>query len=545
MNFKPINKLVAALLLGAAGTLAAGAQGYHDGVDNFNADRFDVAEQILLNTIDKPDTDKSEAYYYLGQIAFRGGDLAKAKNLFEQGQAANPANPYNSVGLGQILLKQGDKKGAEALFKEAQKLAKKDNAIYAAIGRAYFNVDPTLYAEDIQKYIDKGQEKSKYTEPSIFVLLGDITENPGEAAAQYEQAIMQSNDRGEINREAYVKYANKYFHQNPAFAIKKLEEFAAADPNSALAQRELAEKYYENDQFGSACIQYGKYMANPNHFQKDEQRYAGLLFSAGEYAKSLEVANEVLAADPNNQYMYRVLMLNKNAMQDYAGAEEAGRKLFTLPGVEPIPNDYILYATALSNQEKYDEAVQIFEQAVAANPDKPELMPKLSDALDRAGNAERAVEVMKAYLDGGNGSTTDLYNMARRYDSLARALPEESEERIAAANEGLKYIDMCIEKVPDNFNLYRTKGQLLLSANNNKPGEEMAAAYEKMIELLDADPANKEKYNGSYRAAYYLLGTYYIVAEDGKDKGIQYMEKYLEINPDDEAVRSILDKAKA
>ena len=46
------------------------------------------------------------------------------------------------------------------------------------------------------------------------------------------------------NTEAYVKYANTYFFVNPTMAIEKLAEVLAKNPHSALAQRELAEKYY-------------------------------------------------------------------------------------------------------------------------------------------------------------------------------------------------------------------------------------------------------------------------------------------------------------
>lgn len=547
MNLKSVSKFVLTLavaaLTGSTGTIKA--QGYQDGVDNFNADRFDEAKEILTNTLGNANTDKAVANFYLGQIAYRNNDMASAAASFEAGRNANPEYPYNLVGLGQLALKQGDKKAAEVYFKDAIKLAKKDNAIYAAIARAYFNVDPTLYADDIQKNINKGLEKSKNSEPDIYVLQGDMNPNPGEAAALYEMAIEQSKSAGQVNREAYVKYANKYFRQNPRFAIKKLEEFNEADPESALAQRELAEKYYENNQFGSACNQYGKYMANPNHFQKDEQRYAGLLFSAERFDESLDVANKVLAKDPDNEYMYRVIMLNKNALKDFSGAEAAGRKLFAKPGVKLIANDYILFANALSDQNKHDEAVAVYEQALELNPDQVDLMPRLSDALDRAGQQDRAVSVMKTYLDGGNGSTTDLYNMARRYDSLARTLPEGSDERKAAAIEGLKYINMCLEKVPDNFNLYRTKGQLILAANDNTPNAEMAQAYEKMIELLLADPSNADKYSSSLRAAYYLLGVYYLPIDGMKDKGLDYLNKYLTLNPEDETVRNIVNKATA
>lgn len=530
--------IFASLVLGSMATISA--QGYQDGVDNFNADRLDVAKTILLNTLNDPSTDKAVSDYYLGQIAFTEGDLAAAQKYFTEGSTANPNYGYNFIGLGEIALKKGDKGAAENYFKQATQIDKKNTAMIAAVARAYYNVDPAAYAKEIDKNIAKALKDSKNKEAAVYVLQGDMSaaEDPGDAAAKYEMAISMDGDKGIVNREAYVKYASTYFRVNPKFAIAKLEELNEKEPNSALAQRELAEKYYDNDQFGSACIQYGKYMANPNHFQNDEQRYAGLLYSAGEYQKSIDVANSVLAKDPDNEFMFRIIMMDNLKLNDYAAAVAAGEKLFADAKAEKNANDFIFYADALAGMEKFDDAINVYNQAIAANPDKADLLPKLSDVQKRAGKNADAVETMKKYLDAGNGSVQDIYTMANTYDRLARSYEAGAPERIEAAKEGLKYIDMAIEKVPDNAALYRTKGQLWLSVDSDDP--QMAQAYEKMLEIYDADPANLDKQKQSYQAAYYLLGVHY--SKTDKDKAIEYFNKYLTLAPDDEQVRQIVEQ---
>lgn len=94
-----------------------------------------------------------------------------------------------------------------------------------------------------------------------------------------------------------------------------------------------------------------------------------------------------------------------------------------------------------------------------STPTKPIFFPRLSAVYDRAGQNDKAVEVYKKYLDMGNGTTNDLFSMARRYQGLARSLEKDTPERAEAAKEGLKYIDMAIAKVNDNGFLYATKGQ--------------------------------------------------------------------------------------
>ncbi|MDE6176984.1 MAG: tetratricopeptide repeat protein, partial [Paramuribaculum sp.] len=403
-----MKKLLLSLFL-ACGLSAMAQGGYQDGVDNYNAGRLDVAKVILNNTLNDASTDKGVAYYYLGCIDMNDKNIAEAKSNFEKGIQANSHNGYNLIGLGEIALRNGDKPGAEKYFKEAIATDKKNPALLVAVARAYYNVNPTLYAKEIDKNIQKALKDSKNTEAAAYILLGDMqaAEDPGNAAGQYEMAISQDQAKGNVNREAYVKYANTYFRVNPKFAISKLEELNKLEPNSALAQRELAEKYYDNEQFGSACLQYGKYMENPNHFQSDEQRYAGLLFSAGEHAKSLELAKKILAEDPENYFMERVVLLNHSSESQYSEAIKAAENLFNNPNAKLIPNDYILYAEALSGVGQDSAAIEIFKKAVELNPDKPELLAKLSQAYDKGGNPEASVETMKKYLELGNGSVND------------------------------------------------------------------------------------------------------------------------------------------
>ena len=177
------------LLLGSMANVSA--QGYQDGVDNFNADRMDVAKTILLNTLADPSTDKAVSDYYLGQIAFAEGDFAAAQKYFSEGSTVNPQYGYNFIGLGQMALKNGDKKAAETYFKEAMATDKKNAALIAGVARAYFNVNPALYANEIEKNIAKALKESKNREAAVYVLQGDMSaaENPGDAAAKYEMAI--------------------------------------------------------------------------------------------------------------------------------------------------------------------------------------------------------------------------------------------------------------------------------------------------------------------------------------------------------------------
>ena len=466
-------KFLFSLLLGA-GALSAYAQGgYQDGIDYYNADRFEDAKEILLNTLNDGSTNKALSYFYLGSIELREKKTSAAKEYFEKGIAADANCGYNYVGLGQIALAAGDKKTAQDQFKQALKIGNKDAKVMAAVARAYYNVDPVAYAKEIDKNIKDAFKVSKNLESAVYVLQGDmVTNDPGKAAGLYEQAITYDQS---VNPEAYVKYANVYFQVSPKYAIDKLVELNEKLPTSALAQRELAEKYYENNQLTMAAEQYGKYMNNPNHFQRDEQRYSGLLYFGQKYDESLKVAKKVLANDPKNPYMQRMVLLNEYALKNYDAAKAAGDKLFATPGTEFTFNDYSTYGDVLNELKDYNGAIKAYEEALKIRADKWDTYSKLSSVYTSLEDYAKAAEAQQKFVDNGGDDVTltDFFVLSNRYKNLAITSEEGSAARKEAAVNGLKYIDMAIEKAAEESrpSLYRNRATLLILRDGSESQE--------------------------------------------------------------------------
>ncbi|MDE5555184.1 MAG: tetratricopeptide repeat protein, partial [Muribaculaceae bacterium] len=126
-------KLILSLFAAAALSATAQSQGYKDGIEYYKAGQYDNAKTILNNTLNNPETNKSLALYYLGQVALTQGEKQAAKDYFDKGIAADPNCGYNYVGLGAIDLLNGQVAQANDNFKKAQGLAKKDNELTVAI----------------------------------------------------------------------------------------------------------------------------------------------------------------------------------------------------------------------------------------------------------------------------------------------------------------------------------------------------------------------------------------------------------------------------
>ncbi len=532
------------LCMGGLALSALAQGGYQDGVDYYNADRFDKAKTILEKTLNDAGTDKAVSYFYLGSLDLRDGNTSAAATDFNNGIAANPDNGYNYVGLGEIALRAGNKAEAEKQFKTALSFNKKDAAMMAAVARAYASVDPVAYAKEIDKNIAQAMKVSKNKEPQIYVLQGDLAKNldKGIAAGYYEQAIIYDEESGNINPEAYVKYSNLYNKVNSDFAIGKLVELNEKLPTSALAQSELAEKYYDNNQFTRAAEQYGKYMKNPNHFQGDEQRYSGLLYFGKKYQESLDMANQVLAKDPDNEYMQRMVMLNKAALEDYPGAEEAGKKLFAHTNAKFTATDYTTYGEVLGKLNRPEEAIAAYEAAYKLNPERnKQVLADISEMYNKLENDVKSVEYMQKFVDAGDATLQDYFILSNRYKNLGLSLPEGSPERAEAATNGIKYIDLALADAANKGPLLRNKATLLMVRDGADTTPELIETYQQMLAAYDADPANKEKYKDAYMTAYMRMGSYYMNSGD-KDAAREYFSKVLELDPENGPVKDVMKK---
>ncbi|MDE7472895.1 MAG: hypothetical protein K2M68_04835 [Muribaculaceae bacterium] len=533
-------KILSLAFLGATLGLQA-QQGYYDGVEYFRADQPEEAGIILSKTINDPGTDKAEAYYYLGQLQLQAGNIAEAKKNFEAGMAANSSNGYNYVGLGALELKQGNKSAAESHFKEAKSLAKKDADLITEIARTYYNADPVGYAKEIEKTIAEAKKANKQC-PAPYILEADMIagEDVGKAAQLYDMAQMFDADNS--HPEAYVKYARAYFPVNPTFSINKLKELLEKNPDSALAQRELAEKYYANDQLTMAADQYGKYIQNPNHFAKDEQRYVGLLYFGKKYQESYDLARKLLSEDPTNIYMQRMQFLNKVALEQYPEAVAHAEVFFANPKGGFVANDYTNYAAALQGVGQDSLAIAQYEKAIELAPEKVDLYKDLSAAYSNAKKYNEAADALQKFVDNGDYNTNDLYMLARRYQNAAMSdtVPETKNNSI---NKGLEVINVVFERVPDNARIAQTRAILVFLQNNNEDNDAVFEAFKQVVDILDQNPENAKTQQSIYTQALNRLGNHALINDD-KEAAKMYFGRMLEFNPDNEALREYLENMK-
>ncbi|MBQ2562779.1 MAG: tetratricopeptide repeat protein [Muribaculaceae bacterium] len=542
-------KFFFATMLIAGAALVVNAQGYKDGIDFYKIGKLDDAQELLERNLDKAETNKAEAYYYLGQVALKKGDTGTAKSYYDKGVQANPNFALNYVGQGAVALKNGNAKEAENLFKQAEKLAKKDPKLAIAIANAYYMADANAYAKQIDKQ-KKNAFKWNANDPDYYIFVGDDLAHKqewGQAAGQYELAFQ----REPANIESRVKFSNVDFFLNENRAVEALEELLDLVPNSALVQRELAEKYYEASSIkgnvGKAVEHYGTYYNNPNHFAKDEIRYAQLLWMSKDFDKAEEVCDGLIAnaTDPSNKFFgYRLKFYSQCGEQDWEDAAETGAKFFALPANERTPysvTDYSYYATALNRTNRGAEAVATFEKAIQQYPDNADLRSQLANVYNASKDYVKAAEVLQGIVDSGNYDAADLYRLANAYRKVADNTTDDVVKQ-NAISKARSAINGAIEKEPNDLSNLNMLAQVELSAENNEYTGGALNAYKNLIDAVNKNPGD-ENANYYYMMGYRYLATYYSkqgqmpVAKD-------YYIKWLQYDPENENLRKFVEQLK-
>ena len=578
-------KLFLSLILCAS--LTCMAQGYKDGIEYYKVGQYDNAKELLLRNIDDPSTNKAEAYFYLGCIGLYTDNYEEAEKNFDAGIAADPEYGYNYVGMGELELRRGklstDKdaaknaeKAAKKLFDEGKDLCgKKDDAVMVAIARAYYNVDPVKYADEIEDAKKDAKKRDKQS-ADLYVFEGDILADKqqwGSAASWYEMVMRSGKD----NIEAYVKYANTYFYVNPDVAIQTLEDLVASKPNSALAQRELAEKYYKDDQWTKAAEKYGIYMQNPNHFKQDESRYAGLLFYGKRYQESYDLAAKIIsehaAGDIETFYMKRLQLYNLVSMaqeaendstaaaQLWSRADVLAKEFLSMnvpAGAKYEPKDYSDYAVVLAALGDIPGSVEMYKKAYDANPEKVDLLKNASDACTDAKDYENAAKFYQMYVDKADYKTNDLFVLSGRYLNWGVTTPDttatDSIEREEAFKKALEYAEKVDSIVPNDLRILSRIANIHVGHESGFSGRDYARyaeampTYDAILAILDADPKYKDPNNADNEIAMYIeifryKAVHYYLNKDEENMKLYY-QKWLEVDPTNDALRQYIETLK-
>jgi tetratricopeptide (TPR) repeat protein len=534
-------------LAGAA--LGAYAQTHVEGAEYYKADQFTNAKELLQKSLSNQGTDKSVSDYYLGLIAIEEGKTSEASQYFNKGVSENPDYAYNYVGQGLVQLLNNDLKGAESLFKEAQKHSKKDAALEIAIARAYDKADPVAYEKQITKQVEKAR-KQNMEAAEIYIFEGDQAKEKkeyGSAAAKYEMAANYNSNA----TEAYVKYANLFTQVNPQYAIDMLKKLLSVNPQSALGQRELANAYYNKGDYANAAKQYGSYVQNPSHFKSDENRYAFLLFYGQDYQKGYDYATKLLSEDSSNFTAMRYQFMNaaqiKSMESELLPMAEA---LYNAHKANPkanklAPIDYTLIADELTRAQKVDEAVEVIQGAIKEDPENANYNKQLANIYVEQNNISKAADAYQEYMKKTKepGYNDNVQQALYAYFAGRQNLISNHAESVRYFEMGRTYANNAKEMAPQQYKPVKILGDIAVASAAEKDMQTAGHEYyEEAVVLLEGsqDPS---KYKSDAKEMYNYLGNYYLDMKN-VSKAKEYFNKYLTLDPNNADYRKFVEGLK-
>ncbi len=600
-----MRKIFVSLLFSITGVVVFGQ--IEIGVDYYYMGEYRLAKKYLEEDMAK---NQARANFFLGEIAFKEGDMEKAAAYYNKGLAAEANSLINQIGLAKLLLKTDTKSGEIALFEIYRKNTKNID-IVIAIGRAY--LDNGMIEKAETKLREARVINTKNAKVNIFdgdVVLAKNADDLGNAVGKYEQALYFDPN----NCLAYFKVANIEKNvTNASYSIDKLKEVIKKCPDYKIAHSILGRIYMQNGFYPEAIEAYQTYFASTDEYTIDDiDKYASSHYFLGEkeereknneeatmnYEEAKRLIEKGLKINPNHFVLNRLLMYIFAKTGDYENGLEQVNKLFTLrPDMSGhISTDYAMYATILKGLERYDEAIEQYNIAIQLEPEKKELYSEASDMAKikkdyglaaiyysnfMAKKAEQERKTNPAYKDEMvdlNSLTYNYYlagaNSSKNIQLLTELIKNESiinsiiEENKNVNTDSLKTNISYFSKQYALYNLYKADSivdilikqidELLLTENRalysghrlkaliqhaiNSDVKEGAAKpyYERVIEIITSQEEISSTVKPILVEAYRYLGYHYYLIDD-KPNTIHYWTKVLEIDPENNDIKAVLD----
>ncbi len=530
MKKSTIILLFAALLTSAS----VFAQSIQDGINNLYAERNQSAKAIFEKMVSS-NPNNMEATYWLGQTDLAMGDTAGAQSVYQKALAANGNAPLVLVGMGHLELLQGKTDEAKQKFESAITMSHgrkgNDPNVLNAIGRA--NVDAK--AGDTTYAISKLTEAAQLApnNPDILLNLGNAyrkAHEGGKAVTAYIKATQLNPNFA----PAYYRMARIYETQrNWDIYTQDLQKAIQVDPKFAPAYYGL---YYYTltypRDFSKAETYANQYIANSDPSVQNDYIKAQTAFVQKHYDTAISTAKNIIekAGEQTNPRVYRLLGYSYLEKGDTVSARPYVDQLFAKAKEEDIvPMDYILQADAYASTNP-DMVVASYLKAAKQDTVVSNQMKFLQEGIDRfkaSGQKELEGDLRLAqYKLQSNPNPAELFQIG---------LPFYQGRNFQRADSVFTAYSTAL---PDSIYGYYWSA-LSKSQQDSTMSQGLAVPdFQKVLDIASKDTARFK--SQGVQASGYLAGYYNNVKND-KATAIQYLQKGLTFDPQNESIKSSLD----
>lgn len=475
----------------------------------------------MLRQLNKAGANEENALF-LGDAYLRAGKTDSATIYYNQAVTFDPKgkSPLALVAAGKAALVQGNSALAQEKFDAAVKRSKKkDVNIYRLIGQAYVDTKSKDNAKAIE-YLTAGNAVAKNSNAEALIALGDAhlldPNGGGPAMTAYDQAVQADKN----NAKAHLRRGQLYLRsRNYNEAQDALQAALAADPSFAPAYREMGELYYFVGKYDQALENYKKYISMSEDSPGTRAKYASFLFLTKDYAGTIQEAQNVLAKEPNNAVMNRLLAFSLYETDQNDQAIAAIERYFKNAKQDQIiASDYAYYGRIMGKAGKADIAQQNFDKALQMDPENMELHDDVAAFYVKQKDYAKAIPIYTKIIES-KPKNLNVYNV-----KLADAYFANKE--FDKADELYKVV---LETNPDYAHGLFRVAQIQNEKDADKSGD-AKPYFEQFVQKIGADPAKAASYKAYLIPANYLLGYFAYQAKDF-ETAKKYWEEVKRLDP--------------
>ena len=252
----------------------------------------------------------------------------------------------------------------------------------------------------------------------------------------------------------------------------------------------LATAYERSGSIELAEKQYTDAMRASSYNPEVGLSYVAFLQRRGSMQRAEDVLTDLAARQPNNVQILSTLAQIKLARKDWAGAQEIGETIKKLGTNSGLADEIV--GTALGGENKYDQSIAAFQNAVTAAPAAVQPMVALVRELVQAKQSDKAIN----YLQGVLKSNPD--------NAEALVLLGSVQLSNQAPDQAAKSFQEAIDKQPKDIVGYRALANLYLSQKNTSAAMNTIQAGLKQQPdnvVLHMSMAAVQELNGDYEGA--------------------------------------------
>lgn len=471
---------------------------FYRGLELYNNLRFVEAVEVLDRSLEYGQYDaalRARTYYWLGEAAYRSGDLEMAKTFYEEFMDEPQAHlqreyPLANYSLGYIAFDEKAYSEAENWFLKYTRLEKNQNA--ATLSDAYNRLGDCKYIqedywraieqynESIKRgksdkdyaYFQKGftygilnrpeqklevmqsivsdQPKSSYVDDALFetgrtlVSLG----NSAQALDEYKKLVNNFPNSSYISKalnQLGLIYFNQEDYENSLRYFTKVARDYPGTPEADNAFQSLENIYVKNSDIDSYLAFINELGRDITNKQQDSLMYVSAenAYAGGDCEKAIQAFEKYLSNYPNGNYL---LNANYYIADCYLKLNQADKALVSLDYIAAQPRNMfselaLLASSRIHFEEKdYNKAVNQY-------------LRLLEIANEQANIHEATIGIMRCYyLLGEYSNTVEAAADVLKLENLPAEIQREAWYKTAKSYMALNQVEQALEYFKKNAN---------------------------------------------------------------------------------------------